>query len=358
MKKRLLNILLAAFATVTLHAQVNLDVRIDSINLLVGEQTGITLEVTYDAQRKLTLPDLRAGSELIPNVEVVNVSSPDTAVLNDGKRLSIKQKYTITAWDSALYTLPPLEVMVDTQRYQSKCLALKVISFEVDTLHTDKFYPPHPHMELPFAWSDWRLLVCLSFVVVVLLVLVLVLLDRASKGKPIVRIIRRKKTLPPHKVAIDEIERIKADRKWAEEDSKEYYTLLTDTLRNYIQERYGFSAMEMTSGEIIQHLLEVSDEASLAELKEIFRTADLVKFAKWNTLINENDANLVAAIEYINQTKQEVDPNAKPEPEIIKETDKERLTQVRLMRAISVLLGLSALALLGWIVWRAVDILM
>ena len=35
----------------------------------------------------------------------------------------------------------------------------------------------------------------------------------------------------------------------------------------------------------------------------LFQTADLVKFAKYNTLINENDANLVNAIEFINQTK-------------------------------------------------------
>lgn len=34
-------------------------------------------------------------------------------------------------------------------------------------------------------------------------------------------------------------------------------------------------------------------------------TADLVKFAKYSTLINENDMNLVNAIEFINQTKQE-----------------------------------------------------
>ena len=37
----------------------------------------------------------------------------------------------------------------------------------------------------------------------------------------------------------------------------------------------------------------------------MFTTADLVKFAKYNTLINENDKNLVSAIEYINQTKVE-----------------------------------------------------
>ena len=52
------------------------------------------------------------------------------------------------------------------------------------------------------------------------------------------------------------------------------------------------------------------------------------------------------------------DPNAKPEPEIIKETDQKRLTQVKIMRvAMGVLIVLS-IALLAWIIWRSVDLLM
>ena len=157
---------------------------------------------------------------------------------------------------------------------------------------------------------------------------------------------------------MDEIERIKSERKWAEEDSKEYYTLLTDTLRNYIRDRYGFNAMEMTSAEIIERLTSENNQEALNELREIFRTADLVKFAKWSTLINENDANLVAAVEYVNQTKIEPDPNAKPEPEIIKETDQKRLTQVKMMRVAIGVLAILSLALLAWMIWRSADLLM
>ena len=36
------------------------------------------------------------------------------------------------------------------------------------------------------------------------------------------------------------------------EKQKEYYTRLTTTLREYIEQRFGFRAMEMTSGEIIE----------------------------------------------------------------------------------------------------------
>ena len=339
-------------------AQVQVDVKLDSLQMFIGQQMDLTLSVTLDAKQKLQLPDIKKGQELIPDIEVVEVGKPDTAVLNDGKRLTVSQAYTITAWDSAFYYLPPMMVKVDGTEYESKSLALKVYTIDVDTLHLDNFFPPNGIMELPFMWEEWRMVMFGSLLFLLMLACIGVLYYHVKHGKPIVRFIRRKKKLPPHQVVMDEIERIKNERKWAEEDSKEYYTLLTDTLRNYIRDRYGFNAMEMTSSEIIEKLISENNEEALDELREIFRTADLVKFAKWSTLINENDANLVAAVEYVNQTKIEVDPNAKPEPEVIKETDQKRLTQVKIMRVAMIVLGILSVALLAWIIWRSADLLM
>lgn len=358
MAKRKYLILLLILLFAGAKAQVQVDVKLDSLQLFIGQQTGLTLSVTFDAEQKLQMPDIKKGQELVPNVEVVHVDKPDTAILNEGKRMTVSQAYTITAWDSAFYYLPPMQVMVDTSRYESNNLVLKVYTVDVDTLHLDRYFPPNSIMELPFLWAEWRTIAFGGLLFLLMLACIGVLFYHVKHGKPIVRFIRRKKKLPPHQVAMDEIERIKSERKWAEEDSKEYYTLLTDALRNYIRDRYGFNAMEMTSSEIIEQLIAENNEEALDELREIFRTADLVKFAKYSTLINENDANLVAAVEYVNQTKIEVDPNAKPEPEIIKETDQKRLTQVKMMRIAMVVLVVLSVALLAWMVWRSADLLM
>ena len=82
-------------------AQVQVDVKLDSLQLFIGQQTGLTLSVTLDAKQKLQMPDIKKGQELIPDVEVVEVGKLDTAFLNDGKRMTVSQAYTITAWDSA-----------------------------------------------------------------------------------------------------------------------------------------------------------------------------------------------------------------------------------------------------------------
>ena len=106
----------------------------------------------------------------------------------------------------------------------------------------------------------------------------------------------------------------KNEKVWQKGQPKAYYTELTDTLRTYIKDRFGFNALEMTSSEIIDKLLEMNDKEAISDLKELFQTADLVKFAKHDPQMNENDANLINAIDFINETKQPEEENQKPQP--------------------------------------------
>ncbi|MCD7721750.1 MAG: BatD family protein [Prevotellaceae bacterium] len=356
MSRRAFSLIVASALALASFAQVTVDVSLDSLQLLVGEQTGITLEVSCDTKQSVEFPAFQPGQELVPDVEIVKVLPLDTTFLNERARMQLTQKYIVTAWDSSFYYLPPLEVRVDGKAYQSKSLALKVYTIDVDTTNVDMFFGPKSEMDAPFSWEDWRWVVGLSILAVLLLIVAAVVWVSLKTGTPIIRIIRRKPKLPAHKVALEEIARIKSERTWAQEDSKEYYTRLTDTLRTYIQERYKFSAMEMTSGEIIERLTEENDEEALAELRELFRTADLVKFAKYSTLINENDANLMTALEYINQTKVEVDPKEEQEVEVETPEEKHRrLTLVVKWSVVSVC-ALLFVAALCWIVYRVIDL--
>ena len=342
----------------TASAQVSFEARLDSVYLLIGQQRQLTLDVTCGSSQQVTMPDLKPDMVLQGVVEIVDYLGCDTTVLDEGRQKQIQARWTITAWDSALVYLPPFEAEVDGKAYQSQSLALKVITMDVDTLHTDMFFPPNTEVENnPFAWSDWKPVIVYSVVLLVLLLLLSYVYIRYKQNKPLIFIRRRVVKLPPHQVAMAEINRIKSEKKWAEEDSKEYYTMLTDALRKYIKERYGFNATEMTSTEIIEHLLQEHNEQALAELRELFQTADLVKFAKWTTLINENDMNLVNAIDFINQTKIEVDPNAEPEPEEIPDDVLRSRKRSHAMVATLIVLSTVAVAVLGYIIWVLVDVL-
>ncbi len=209
---------------------------------------------------------------------------------------------------------------------------------------------------VPFQWRDLSLSFWLSVLLLVLIALNYYLYLRLRDNKPIITHIKIVKRLLPHQKAMKEIEQIKADKMVSSENQKEYYTKLTDTLRRYIEERYGFSAMEMTSSEIIDRLMQ-TDQQSLDELRQLFMTADLVKFAKYSTMINENDANLVNAIDFINQTKQENQPTETVEKPQLSEADLRSQSERRVLKTVIWSLVAVSVALFGYVIYNVYQLL-
>lgn len=315
--------------------QVTVDAKIDSLQLLIGEQAKIKLEISLDADQKLQLPLMK--DTIVRRVEVLDIAKPDTQMLNNGKRMLINQEYTITSFDSALYYLPPFEIQVNGQPYRSQALALKVYSIPVDTLHPDQFYGPKSIRNINITWEDVSSLVCSTLIMIVLACLMYYLYKRFKDNKPIIKKIKIEPKLPPHTLALQEIERIKEDKNMRMTNPKAYYTALTDALRTYMAERFGFNAMEMTSTEIIDKLMKTKDKESIEELKILFQTSDLVKFAKHMPLMNENDMNLFNAIDFINKTKTEEEPGVKEPTEIIIEEKRSKQGRIALMTSIGVI---------------------
>jgi hypothetical protein len=313
----------------------------------------VTLEVSLDANRNFQLPLLK--DTLVTGVEIVDVAKPDTQLLNAGKRMLVKQEYTVTSFDSALYYLPPFQVKVGDKVYSSKALALKVYSIPVDTLHPEQFFGPKEIHAVPLQWDDVKALVGWIVLLLAMGGLAYFLTMRYRNNKPIIRRVKVEPKLLPHEQALKDIEEIKANRTLQANDPKAYYTALTDVLRKYMAERFGFDAMEMTSTEIIE-CLQKSDKESISELKDLFTTADLVKFAKHAPLMNENDMNLMNAMDFVNRTKMEPDPNAKPEPtEITVEEKRSRQGKMILAGGIAVV-GLAIVAVV-YFIWREISAL-
>ena len=349
MKKLLILIILTTSALMT-SAQVFVEAKIDSIEMFVGQQVHVTLSAVAKENSKVEFPQFKPTQYITPGVEVLASKELDNQPRDNGfvERAMV---YTLTSFDDTLYYLPPLTVKIDGKPYQSKSLALKVLTIEVDTTNVDQFFGPKDVQDNPFLWSEWSPAFWLSVLLLVLLAVCCYLYLRLRDNKPIISHIRIVKRLLPHQKALKEIEQIKAEKMVSSENSKEYYTKLTDTLRKYMQERYGFNAMEMTSSEIIEHLMATQDQKALDELRHLFTTADLVKFAKYSTLINENDMNLVNAIAFINQTKVEnmpVEEVIKPE---LSEEDQRSQKARSLLKALIAVIGVISAALFVYIVY-------
>ena len=361
MKRTFLFILLSA-AVLAVKAQVTVEAAIDSIEMLIGEQVHVTVTATTKEGAKVEFPVYKPTQPLIPGVEVLKSTEMGTKGRDNGF-VDRQVVYTLTSFDDTLYYLPPFVVKVDGKPYESKSLALKVIGIEVDTAHVEKFFGPKDVQENPFQWSDWSLLFWLSVLTLVLMALGYYLYLRLRDNKPIITRIRIVKRLLPHQKAMKEIEQIKADKMQNSENPKEYYTKLTDTLRKYIEDRYGFNAMEMTSSEIIERLERAlagdtkAADTMKAELRQLFTTADLVKFAKYSTMINENDANLVSAIDFINQTKLENVPTEETVKPELTEADQRTVKTRRVLKVVITSIILACVGLLGYVCYGLYQLL-
>jgi len=349
-KKYILALICALASVFGAKAQVSVDATLDSAYIFIGQRLGIKLEVSADKGKTIEMPHLDSLQNIVPGVEFVYSTPVDTEYVNEGKRLILRSKYYVTSFDTALYYIPPFQVKVGGKTYQSKNLAMKVFTMDIDTVHIDQIAPLKDVMDPPFEWAEWKLVIWLSILAVILALILIYVAIRLKDNKPIIRRIKLKQRVAPHQAAMQKIEHIKEEKLSQSEDSKEYYTQLTDTLRQYMKERYGFNATEMTTYEIIQNLQNVNDPEAIAELRELFETADLVKFAKYSTLINENDRNLVSAIEYINSTK--IEEEQKPQPEEIVVVEKRsKIAKWTLIASVSAAAVVLAVVI-GYLIYR------
>ena len=300
--KYILTLLLLSLS-VALKAQVTVEQTVDSVAMLIGEQTKLRLTVTFPKGSKLQWPRLKERQYVVPGVEIVESPAPDT--LSSGGEMKVEKAYTITSFGERLYAIPALTVKVNGKPYKGGTSALKVITVDVDTLHPNQFFPPKDAQDNPFEWSEWSPYFWLSVLVLLILLGGAYLFVRLKENKPIITKVRIVRHVPPHQRALSKIETIKREHLQVSDDQKAYYTQLTDTLRQYIKERFGFNALEMTTDQIIGHLQAAGDRKMIDELRQLFQTADLVKFAKYSTQLNENDMNLVNAVNFIDETKQE-----------------------------------------------------
>lgn len=345
----LLFLFVLLFAATGVKAQISVESKLDRAEILIGEQVNMQVKVTAPMNKQVLYPDLTPGAQLMNGIEIIHVDDVDTVKSDNGMMQQYLRNYVITAFDSALYYIPPFEVTVDGKTYRSpRNLGLKVNTVEVDTLHTDVFNPAHDVVDAKMEINPNTYY--LFAAVFLLFAAVLYLAFRLTDRKPMLRRIVIHPAMPPHIKAISSLENLKAETL---NDDKAFYVALTDALRLYIRERFEVDATEMTTNQIIEEVSLKNDAAALRELREILETADLVKFAKFNVSDTERDRNVTQAVDYVDTTKLLPKETPKPKVKYVPVTD---MRQIWTRRSMLLVITLSLLALAAVAAYMTVDI--
>lgn len=317
---------------------------IDTKEMRIGEHVKLTLELSVDSGYNVDvqIPNTFGGIEVLDKKE---------SITTDAKgRETYRNECIITSFVDAPQTIPSIIARVNDDEYYTNSVNLLVNTIPVDTLNLKNIKGYRPVWEVRLTWDEYRDTVYLLFLFLVLLALLSWIVVRYINNKPIIRIVREKPHKPSHFTALQKMDEIKSDNTLHSEESvKDYYTRLTDTLREYMYNRYKFNAADMTTREIIENLLRFNDKEAIKEVKEILEVADLVKFAKMKPSLNENDRNMLYAIDFVNATKDVEEENQKPvEKKVVNERS---MTQKRWLIAsivivLCVLVAVAALLII------------
>ena len=321
MKRFLIFISVILMPVLTSAQNVIVQAEVDSMMMWVGQQTGLHLSVTCDAGQDVAFPAYR--DTIVKGLEIIPPVTTDTQYVNNGQRMTLTRNYTVTCFDSALIYIPYIPVQVDGTDYESNRIAMAFMTYDIPEGQETQIYGPKENMKTPVRLYEVKGLLLYWFLAILAIGLSIYLFIRFRDDKPIIRRVKIEPKVPAHVKAISEIEELRQSGGPHSEDAKGYYTRLTDILREYINDRFGFNATEMTSYEILERLEESRDKESLAELRDLLSTSDMVKFAKFKPMLNENDRNLVSALEFVKDTRIEV-----PEEELMPK-EEETIVEVK-----------------------------
>lgn len=305
-------------------AQVKVQATLETADMLIGEQVGLKARVEAPIGAKVVFPQFTTGY-ITDGVEVLEQTSVDTLLPKGELQMVLERTYMLTAFDSALYNLPALEVVVNGKKYYSAgSIGLKVSTVPVDTLHPEEMAGPHAAVEGVYRWESQLWITTL--IPLFLLGVVLALAIRLSTGRPITRRVVIKPPKPAHVQALEELMHINLPQNDDMDFVRECFVHLTDTLRTYVGCRYGFGATQLTTSEIVQHLQPHTNVEVQMALRHIFETADLVKFAKHPPTFRETEHCLNEAVDIVEKTRQA--PHKLPQPEVREVSLSERKQQM------------------------------
>ena len=355
MKKFLATITLALVA-MTAAAQVRVNASLDSTKILIGEQTHWNITVNAPKGARVAYPHFADTTNVPRGIEVLE-QHIDTVRNGDAYTLTFKR--TLTAWDARCYELPTVAIQVDGKNYTAGKLGLDVTETKVDTAATAPARPADGVQKPPFLLREWLPYIGLCVLALLLSGIAYAMNVRLKSRKPLVKPKQKGRRLLPHEKAMQAIEQVKAQYNNGENsDQKAYYTALTDVLRQYLEDRFGMKAKEMTSADIVETLRRESNNETNAELEQVFATADLVKFAKYSTQNNEKDYYLGNVVDYIEETKSGYQPPQAPPPSDTEEAERcnQRMHDIlRWCKYGAIMAAMACAAIAAWGITELLD---
>lgn len=288
---------------------------VDTTSIKIGEEIILSIEVETNSSDVVVFPEKNFGL-----LERIGSYKIDTTY--EAAKYRLIKKYGLTQFDSGVYTIPSQTISINNRNFYTDSIHVEVRNVVVDTLK-QKMYQIKPPVQVKSPPLNWKNLFSWLLPLLILAGIVFYFLRRKRLKE------EAEKRLPPYEEAIVALQKLDNSELLKEEKSKEYYSNLTGIVKRYLDREVDESALESTSDELIERLTMHKQAGNfdfnpetIKKLADIFRRADLVKFARMKQESGQAKADRIAVEDIINETKEII-----PEPTEEELQEKEEFIQ-------------------------------
>ncbi len=286
----------------------------------IGDLIPVTLIVEARAGINYQMPDLPVGR--LGPLEIRKEKQSTSKRRQGGIQHTVM--YMLTPWETGELPLPPV-----TLYYQDREGAERIYELPPAVLVVHSLLPPGKTREellalplkgvkdpvgLPPDWTPflWFLLILIGAFLLWLLVRFL----QARFARPASRPEAQKPLEPADQIARRRLEALRQAAYLERGDYKGFYSELSALLREYIENRFEITALEMTTEEFLAYLAAPERLSTTPQAKPLFRpehqcklaaflrTADLVKFARYIPATATVEADLAVVEQLITETRE------------------------------------------------------
>lgn len=296
----ILCIFICSISSFTYSQQVVAEV--DSAHIMIGDHLNYYLKIkgaegVENPTADLSTLDTMKVFELIKEGDWKKIGADANAMY--------QKQLTITSFDSGYYSIPSIKVQFDNGnkkvRQNTQKIQLAVITPQIDSLQIRNI---KNIVAEPITLADFMPWI-LSVLGVLLLCFIGYFVYKRISNKPVKEVYVA--PVPPHEIALNKLKALSEKELWQQGKLKEYQSELTYIVREYLEKRYDVQALESTTAEIMKELKnEDISEDHKTQLSEMFRMADMVKFAKATPPLDMQSKLLNEAESFVSNTKKEI----------------------------------------------------
>ncbi len=276
------------FFSLFLQAQdVTVTATVDSQSVVIGDWIRYSVDVRHPSSVSVTLPVFR---DTMGQFDVVRQDTVLRTEVNG--EVQLKKQFVIAKYEPGSFYVPPFMVTVvgkqgDTAAAVSNPIPVEIRGVEVDTSMTIKDLKSP--MTVPMSAEEIALY---TGIVAALGGLAYALYYYIRKRRSAAGTVQEEQrpNIPPHVLALMQLEALQAKRLWQAGEVKAYYSEATEIVRRYFEQRYNIMALEMTTGEVMSQLASFKlPPPVVTQIDALLSGADMVKFAKYQPVAAENE---------------------------------------------------------------------